>query len=117
IPAFIHMGVKVLDQAQLFYREYGPVTLPYGGDDLPTPEKRRIVYNPTKAAVINLDLAPRVVKIADNSSFCHTLFLLGIQHDISHSVRPIQLDQDSARHVSSFSQPARHRSTLRHQPG
>ena len=70
IPAFIHMGVKVLDQAQLFYREYGPVTLPYGGDDLPTPEQRRIVYNPTKEAVINLDLPPLAVKIADNSGFC-----------------------------------------------
>src|SRR5690606_33391846 len=106
------MGVKVLDQAQLFYREYGPVTLPYGGDELPTHEMRRIVYNPTTAAVINLDLAPRVVKIADNSSFCHTLFSLGIQHDISPSVRPIQLDQDAAGHIPSVSQPARHRSTL-----
>jgi hypothetical protein len=80
------MGVKVLDQAQLFYREYGPVTLPYGCDDLPTPEQRQIVYNPTKAAVKNLDLAPHPVKIADNSSASAQPFSPGIQHDISHTV-------------------------------
>jgi|AZIK01.1.fsa_nt_gi inosine/xanthosine triphosphate pyrophosphatase family protein len=87
------MGVKVLDQAQLFYREYGPVTLPYGGDDLPTPEQRRIVYNLTKAAVKNLALAPHAVKIADNSGFCHPALnnLPGIQHDITYPFRPFKL--------------------------
>jgi len=57
-------------QLVVFDRRSTSTTRSYGGDDLPTPEQRRIVYNPTKEAVINLDLPPLAVKIADNSGFC-----------------------------------------------